>query len=194
MAQYNRSILLLLLTHCLLLQTLTKKRRTQTQPVQAALPTGFYTVPVYGSDNLKYYYADIFVGTPAQKQSVIVDTGSDYLAFPCSLCNAGQCGKHNNPVFNIKSDSTIKVMPCGSKFENFTCSKTCMGQQCGFKRSYLEGSGLSGVVFQDYIGVIAPQETQTGNTAIKKPLVNQPKVQTFPRALGLFGCTTQETG
>jgi len=84
-------------------------------------------------------------------------------------------------------------MPCGGKFENFSCTKHCFGNQCGFKRTYLEGSGLSGVVYQDYIGVVAPQEIQTGNSATK-PLINTPKVHTFPRALGLFGCTTLESG
>lgn len=47
-------------------------------------PKGFHTIRLFGNDTLKYYYANIYVGTPPQKQSVIVDTGSDYLAFPCS--------------------------------------------------------------------------------------------------------------
>ena len=48
------------------------------------LPNGFHTIRLLGNDELKYYYSTIYVGTPPQKQSVIVDTGSDYLAFPCT--------------------------------------------------------------------------------------------------------------
>jgi hypothetical protein len=39
---------------------------------------------LYGDTSLGYYYAYLFVGTPPQKQSVIVDTGSTITAFPCS--------------------------------------------------------------------------------------------------------------
>ena len=37
------------------------------------------------------HYAFIWVGTPPQRVSVIVDTGSHHTAFPCVGC---QCGKH----------------------------------------------------------------------------------------------------
>ena len=67
---------------------------------------------IYGSDDLKYYYTNIWVGTPPQRQSVIIDTGSDYLAFPCSRCPEGHCGNHNNPVFNIENDK-FKILSVG---------------------------------------------------------------------------------
>merc|ERR1711865_872023 len=59
-------------------------KQSDGKKVQTGLPSGFHTIPVYGTDDLKYYYVNIYVGTPPQKQSVIIDTGSDYLAFPCS--------------------------------------------------------------------------------------------------------------
>jgi hypothetical protein len=37
------------------------------------------------------HYSFMWVGTPAQRVSVIVDTGSHYTAFPCVGC---KCGKH----------------------------------------------------------------------------------------------------
>ena len=37
------------------------------------------------------HYAYIWVGTPAQRVTVIVDTGSHHTAFPCVGC---KCGKH----------------------------------------------------------------------------------------------------
>ena len=38
--------------------------------------------PGYGT-----HYAFVYVGTPPQRQSVIIDTGSHYTAFPCAGCS-----------------------------------------------------------------------------------------------------------
>jgi hypothetical protein len=59
--------------------------KTQVAPkTPKKLPRGFHTIPVWGTDDLKYYYTELFIGKDRQKTSVIIDTGSDYLAFPCS--------------------------------------------------------------------------------------------------------------
>lgn len=42
-----------------------------------------HTIQLLGSFELGYYYINLFVGEPPQKQSVIVDTGSSITAFPC---------------------------------------------------------------------------------------------------------------
>ena len=65
---------------------------------------------------------------------MIVDTGSDYLAFPCSTCQNGKCGKHNNPPLNIQLNRTAKKVKCGQKVGNFVCGKYCNQGQCAFKR------------------------------------------------------------
>lgn len=51
-----------------------------------------HTIKLLGSFDLGYYYTNLFVGTPPQKQTVIVDTGSSLTAFPCS----GTLKKKNN--------------------------------------------------------------------------------------------------
>lgn len=159
-----------------------------------ALPKGFYTIPISGSDRLKYYYTNVYVGTPPQKQSVIVDTGSDYLAFPCSNCINGKCGKHNNPALNMQTNTTAKPVKCGEKIGNFVCGKYCNKGQCAFKRSYLEGSSLKGVVYRDLIGVVAPTDHQSGNVSTKSKNPLAQKTQKFPQVEGLYGCTMSETG
>ena len=65
----------------------------------AQLPTlPNHVIPLYGNTSLGYYYANIYVGSPPQKQSVIVDTGSGQLALPCSKCVS--CGtQHLQPPF-----------------------------------------------------------------------------------------------
>ena len=42
-------------------------------------------------EGLGTHYSFIWVGTPAQRVSVIMDTGSHHTAFPCTGC---KCGKH----------------------------------------------------------------------------------------------------
>ena len=170
--------------------------------MQQAVTKGFHTVRLYGNDDLKYYYANIYVGSPPQKQSVIVDTGSDYLAFPCTNCKKGKCGKHNNPKFNIQKSSTARKVLCGAKFANYVCKSCDVTKSCVFSRFYAEGSGLNGTVYQDFIGVIArrklqgPKDSKGHRILIREP--NSPKYvknnDKFPRAFGQFGCTKQETG
>ena len=82
------------------------------------------TFKIYGGISLEYYYVNLYVGNPPQRQSVIFDTGSDLTAFPCDLCKEGHCGKHNNPIFDQKKTSTISDLKCDSSFQNWKC-KAC---------------------------------------------------------------------
>lgn len=43
-----------------------------------------HLIPVYGNSSLGYYYINVYVGSPPQEQSVIIDTGSGQFAIPCS--------------------------------------------------------------------------------------------------------------
>lgn len=70
-----------------------------------------HVIPLYGNATLGYYYANIYVGTPPQEQSVIIDTGSGHLALPCSECK--NCGpKHIHPPFNLKKSGSCKILTC----------------------------------------------------------------------------------
>ena len=63
-----------------------------------------------------------------------------------------------------------------------------------FKKHYLEGSGLQGVVYKDWISIVAPKSIQTNKVISKK---DQIKNRTSPElfaAKGLYGCTIEETG
>lgn len=72
---------------------------TQSQP--RPRPTlDSHTIPLYGNATLGYYYANLYIGTPPQEQSVIADTGSGVLALPCSKCTS--CGyRHLQPPFRL---------------------------------------------------------------------------------------------
>merc|ERR1719162_1433155 len=74
---------------------------------------------LYGNiDAFAYYYADLLLGTPPQRVSVIVDTGSGVTAFPCRSCR--HCGTHIDPAFDYGSSSSAKWQPCGG-----SCTGSC---------------------------------------------------------------------
>ena len=70
-----------------------------------------HILPVYGNATLGYYYVNLFIGSPSQEQSVIIDTGSGQLAVPCSECVS--CGKsHIHKPFDLRKSSTNKIITC----------------------------------------------------------------------------------
>jgi hypothetical protein len=54
----------------------------------------------------------ISLGTPAQKSTVIVDTGSDLMWTQCLPCDS--CYPQNDPLFNPAASSTYKLATCAS--------------------------------------------------------------------------------
>lgn len=56
------------------------------------------------------HFAYVYAGTPPQRVSVIIDTGSHFTAFPCSECK--NCGSHTDPYWDRKKSSTVHVVSC----------------------------------------------------------------------------------
>ena len=79
---------------------------------------------------------DLWVGTPAQRQTVIVDTGSGVTAFPCSTCSNCGSNYHTDKFFNEKASTTFEILSCDK------CSRgTCQNHEnCSIGMSYQEGS------------------------------------------------------
>eukprot|EP01138_Halocafeteria_seosinensis_P014101 gb/GECG01014399.1/.p1 GENE.gb/GECG01014399.1/~~gb/GECG01014399.1/.p1 ORF type:complete len:567 (+),score=36.56 gb/GECG01014399.1/:1-1701(+) len=104
------------------------------------------SVPVNGPfRDLAYFYSDAWVGTPATKFSVIVDTGSSLMAFPCKGCKT--CGKHEGHRYDPAKSSTSEKVKCRAA----DCFGSCNRQhnQCSYNQRYSEGSQLSGLVYKD---------------------------------------------
>lgn len=94
--------------------------------------------PGYGT-----HFAYVYVGTPPQRQSVIIDTGSAYTGFPCANCV--QCGQHTDPYFDPSASSTKQI-------------PSCQGDLCSLSMAYTEGSSwyAYAVVDNFFVGGILP--------------------------------------
>ena len=103
------------------------------------LGLGAEITPLYPGYGTHFSY--IYVGNPPQRQSVIVDTGSHFTAFPCAGCN--ECGDHTDKYWDIKKSVTAKRQKCGSG-------------DCLFSQSYSEGSSWKAYKVTDtvYVGGI----------------------------------------
>jgi len=108
-------------------------------------PPPLATIPLYTSDNS--HYAQISIGTPPQRQSVIIDTGSFYTAFPCSDCPS--CSAKLDPPFNDHESSTGLEVNCG-QCENKKKAH-CEDDHCVFSQAYAEGSSWSAIQFEDFL-------------------------------------------
>ena len=99
---------------------------------------------LFGNINaFAYYFAELLVGTPPQRVSVIIDTGSGLCAFPCVGCS--HCGKHLDLPFDRNASNTSQVLPCG-----IGCDR-CTNNQCGYLEEYTEGSRIAGTWFKDLV-------------------------------------------
>ncbi|KAL3921404.1 MAG: hypothetical protein SGPRY_004917, partial [Prymnesium sp.] len=119
-----------------------------------------------------YFSADLLIGTPPQRFSVIVDTGSTVTAIACAGCNA--CGPHSHPRYHPSSSHT---------FEPVVCEKGCARCHtvagrgrgvCGYSVTYQEGSTHSGFLARDVL------RFEPGPSCSSLSLE--------------FGCTTAESG
>lgn len=70
-----------------------------------------HVLPIYGNASLGYYYVKLYIGTPPQEQSVIIDTGSGQLALPCNRCT--NCNpNHVDKPFDMRKSKTSKYVTC----------------------------------------------------------------------------------
>ena len=123
------------------------------------------------------HYVHLWVGSPVpQRQSVIVDTGSHYTAFPVTgECN--NCGEshHTDPHFDPERSETFRALRCPSEcLENFRCEYPRTGvalaqkkkanatttttsnannnsPRCSFSQAYTEGSSWSAYQATDIV-------------------------------------------
>eukprot|EP00586_Coscinodiscus_wailesii_P016841 CAMPEP_0172505442 /NCGR_PEP_ID=MMETSP1066-20121228/186520_1 /TAXON_ID=671091 /ORGANISM="Coscinodiscus wailesii, Strain CCMP2513" /LENGTH=291 /DNA_ID=CAMNT_0013282049 /DNA_START=299 /DNA_END=1170 /DNA_ORIENTATION=- len=97
------------------------------------------------------HYVDLWVGSPTpQRQTVIVDTGSQLTAFPCHGCQ--NCGDeyHTDGYFNYEDSETFRKLGCEDCLAG-RCQKNGGGEEpyCRLGLSYQEGSSWNAFEAED---------------------------------------------
>lgn len=99
-------------------------------------------ITLSGNSTIGYYFIDAYIGTPPQKQSLILDTGSNLTILPCKGCK--ECRSHINPMFDGSKSSTFKKLKTGDIFVGWKCPFFSTAGECGFSQGYTEGSMYKG--------------------------------------------------
>mmetsp|Transcript_6990 Transcript_6990/g.10214 ORF Transcript_6990/g.10214 Transcript_6990/m.10214 type:complete len:478 (+) Transcript_6990:146-1579(+) len=124
------------------------------------------------------HFVDLWIGTPFQRQSVIVDTGSGVTAVPCKNCVSCGSEYHTDPYFDEDASETFLEISCEE------CSVGhCMShaRKCHLEVSYQEGSSWTAHEVTDITYLGGSHEF---------PLESPPK-DTFQLR---FGCQSRVTG
>mmetsp|Transcript_3990 Transcript_3990/g.11354 ORF Transcript_3990/g.11354 Transcript_3990/m.11354 type:complete len:768 (+) Transcript_3990:2661-4964(+) len=140
------------------------------------------------------HYVDLWVGSPPQRQTVIVDTGSAQTAFPCGGCE--DCGSpkyHIDRLFEEGASSTFVSTGCGKCSQKATCNAD--KDRCEIEQYYSEGSSWEAYEAMDtcYVGGFhnaAVSLQEPGSTADDMDPRNA-ATDGFPLR---FGCQTKVTG
>jgi hypothetical protein len=131
------------------------------------------------------HHTHMYIGSPPQRQTLIVDTGSKAMSFPCQTCKkcAPCCGSHASPYFDPELSTTHRVTKCGSCLLEGISSCSLFGDQCTFSQKYTEGSSWTAMEVEDMVWMGTPDvveslEYHMGMLAIPYP----------------FGCQTSNKG
>jgi len=152
------------------------------------------TLPLYQGYGSHYF--EVYVGSPfPQRQTLLVDTGSDYTAIPCSQCK--DCGSHLDEVFNEQNSHSFHQIECPED------------EDCEIKASYAEGSSWKGVLVHDvvHLGRVENHNVnfdstfvcmESNNNEFRKQLANgivgmNASPRSFPNQLFSSGATSRKS-
>eukprot|EP00980_Cylindrotheca_fusiformis_P003698 scaffold821_cov122-Cylindrotheca_fusiformis.AAC.2 len=148
------------------------------------------------------HYVDLWCGSPtAQRQTVIVDTGSGVTAFPCSTCvHCGVPDHHIDALFQEDQSNTYQIVRCSGPHDCTSHHSSCHKDHCVISQGYSEGSRYDAVEAIDrcYIGgsheqaLVLPSEQDTDDSATKKEAIDPTRASQLAFDLD-FGCETVVT-
>ncbi|CAM9696261.1 unnamed protein product, partial [Scytosiphon promiscuus] len=120
-----------------------RRRRLETSP----------RFPLTSSAGTHFVNAD--VGTPPQRVSLIVDTGSYTTAFPCVGCAKCRPGS-KKPFWDPAQSDTLRALDCDDCRGEYRCSK--YERTCTYKQSYSEGSSWTATQMNDILRLAGEEE------------------------------------
>jgi Xylanase inhibitor N-terminal len=126
------------------------------------------------------HHVHIYVGSPPQRQTLIVDTGSRVMAFPCKPCKS--CGKHASPYFDPLRSTTHRASNCGKCLLEGIATCSLYGEHCEISQKYTEGSSWLAAEVEDMVWL--------GTSNVLESIEEHMKLA-IPYA---FGCQTSSNG
>lgn len=160
--------------------------------------TASFVYPLHAHSGTHHAY--LYIGSPPQRQTLIVDTGSRITAFPCQP-HCPDCGIHASEQFYSNKSSTHEVVPCSScllsksnteemleseGLRGLRGSKelpnSCYNNHCEIEQSYTEGSSWRAFEVKDKVWL----GTDDNMTSAKD---HQSHATPF-----VFGCQVSEEG
>ncbi|GAB67827.1 aspartic protease PM5, partial [Plasmodium cynomolgi strain B] len=155
------------------------------EPVEGQTKDLLYKYKLYGDiDEYAYYFIDIDIGTPEQRISLILDTGSSSLSFPCAGCK--NCGVHMENPFNLNNSKTSSILYCD---ENEECpfKLNCVKGKCEYMQSYCEGSQISGFYFSDVVSVMSYNNEKISFRKLMGCHMHEESLFLYQQATGVLG-------
>ncbi|TVU08147.1 hypothetical protein EJB05_41536 [Eragrostis curvula] len=94
------------------------------------------------------YVVTIGLGTPAKRNTVVFDTGSDTTWVQCQPCVAS-CYRQKGPIFDPTKSSTYANISCDSSYCSELYTSGCSGGHCLYGVQYGDGSYTIGFYAHD---------------------------------------------
>ena len=105
---------------------------TELNLLNETAPTSTLIYPLHAKSGTHHAY--LYIGTPPQRQTLIVDTGSRLTAFPCEP-HCPDCGIHASSQYHLQNSSTHEIVDCNS----------CKLNQVDFPlEDYMASDGIGG--------------------------------------------------